>query len=154
MPESLSVRFSLCCSREGCRKRVLPKSVLFDGRRVYFRVVILLTIALREQRPRGMTMRQLQTQTGADVKTIRRWQREYRREIESGRYRLLRGRFFHGLEPGLELSGLVSFFVTQNDSESGVVRLLRFVAENEHLDPGSAKSPQKMGSIQNQNGGV
>lgn len=133
---------------------MLPRSVLFDGRRVYFRVVILLTIAMREQRPRGKTMQQLHEETEADFKTIRRWQREYRREIESGRYRLLRGRFCQGFEQGLEFSGLVSFFVTQNDSSNGVVRLLQFVAENEHLHPGNAKFPQKMGSIQSQNRGV
>lgn len=136
MPDELSLRFSLCCREEGCRKRVLPKSVLFDGRRVYFRVVILMTIALRQQRPRGMTMQRLQEETGADFKTIRRWQAEYRREFEVGRYRLLRGRFVQGAGPGTEVAELVSYFFTQNESESGVVRLLQFVAENEHLSPG------------------
>ena len=151
MPEELLVRFSLCCGKEGCRKRVLPKSVLFDGRRVYFRVVILMTIAMRQQRPRGMTLEKLQAETGADLKTIRRWMTEYRRDFLSGRYKRIRGCFAEGLEAGAEISGLVSFFVMQNDSAGGVVRLLRFIAENEHVDPGTGKSPQKMGSFQGQN---
>lgn len=130
------MRFSLCCREEGCRKRMLPKSVLFDGRRVYIRVVILMTIALCQQRPRGKTMRQLQSETGADFKTIRRWQAEYRQEFELGRYRLLRGRFCQGLERGAEVAELFSYFDTENDSESGVMRLLQFVAEHEHLSPG------------------
>lgn len=33
-------RFSLCCSREGCRRRVTPASVRFLGRRVYAAVVV------------------------------------------------------------------------------------------------------------------
>jgi hypothetical protein len=36
-----SRRFSLCCSREGCRKRLTPPSVRFLGRRVYAAVVVL-----------------------------------------------------------------------------------------------------------------
>lgn len=151
MPEELLVRFSLCCGKEGCRKRVLPKSVLFDGRRVYFRVVILMTIGMRQQRPRGMTLEKLQAETGADLKTIRRWMAEYGQEFLTGRYKRLRSHFAMGLENGAEVSGLFSFFVTQNDSAGGVVRLLTFIAENEHVDPGTGKSPQKMGSFQGQN---
>jgi hypothetical protein len=35
-------RFSLCCCREGCRRRVTPPSVRFLGRRVYVGAVVLL----------------------------------------------------------------------------------------------------------------
>lgn len=35
-------RFSLCCCREGCRRRVTPPSVRFLGRRVYVGPVVLL----------------------------------------------------------------------------------------------------------------
>ena len=34
MAEENELRFSLCCRREGCRKRRLPPSVRFLGRRV------------------------------------------------------------------------------------------------------------------------
>lgn len=148
MPEEYAVRFSLCCGNEGCRKRVLPRSVLFDGRKVYWRAVILVTILLREQRASGFTMTRLSREFGVDVKTIRRWQAEYRQAFWSGRYKRIRGRFATGLDAGAEVSGWFSFFVTQNDSTNGVVRLLTFIAENEHVDPGTEKSPQKMGSFQ------
>ena len=39
---AFSRRFSLCCSREGCRKRATPPSVRFLGRRVYLGVVVLV----------------------------------------------------------------------------------------------------------------
>lgn len=93
-------------------------------------------------------MKRLSRETGADLKTIRRWQKEYRREFAGGRYRRIRGSFAHGLAVGTEVSDLFSMFVTQNESTSGVVRLLTFLAENEHLDPGTKKSPQKLGSFQ------
>ena len=151
MPEEYSVRFSLCCGKEGCRKRVLPKSVLFDGRKVYWRAVVLVTVLLREQRDSGFTMTRLRREFGVDSKTIRRWMAEYRQAFLTGKYMHLRGHFAEGLEAGAEVSGLFSFFVTQNDSAGGVVRLLTFIAENEHVDPGTGKSPQKMGSFQGQN---
>lgn len=36
------MRLSLCCSREGCRRRSTPPSVRFLGRRVYAEVVVLV----------------------------------------------------------------------------------------------------------------
>lgn len=33
--EAFARRFSLCCARESCRKRAMPPSVRFLGRRVY-----------------------------------------------------------------------------------------------------------------------
>ena len=35
-------RFSLCCGREGCRKRATPPSLRFLGRRVYLCAVVLV----------------------------------------------------------------------------------------------------------------
>lgn len=36
LPEAFQVRFSLCCSRPECRRRVLPPSVRFYERKVYW----------------------------------------------------------------------------------------------------------------------
>ena len=35
-------RFSLCCGREGCRKRATPPSLRFLGRRVYLGAVVIV----------------------------------------------------------------------------------------------------------------
>ena len=40
--EAFTLRHSLCCGREGCRKRALPPSLRFLGRRVYLEGVVLL----------------------------------------------------------------------------------------------------------------
>src|SRR5271156_1279315 len=40
--EGFVVRFSLCCGREGCRKRATPPSLRFLGRRVYLGVVVIV----------------------------------------------------------------------------------------------------------------
>lgn len=37
------VRLSLCCSRDGCRRRVTPPSVRFLGRRVFVAVLVIVS---------------------------------------------------------------------------------------------------------------
>jgi len=49
-PEGLPAyvkRFSFCCQREGCRRRLTPPSVRFLGRRVYLATVVVLVAVLR-----------------------------------------------------------------------------------------------------------
>ena len=41
-------RFSLCCGREGCRKRATPPSLRFLGRRVYLGAVVLVASMLAQ----------------------------------------------------------------------------------------------------------
>jgi hypothetical protein len=62
--EEHTLRFSLCCRRKGCRKRTMPPSIRFFGRRVYTLWVCLLAIDFAEQlEPRQNILRQ----------TLRRW---------------------------------------------------------------------------------
>ena len=54
LPDEYRYRFSFCCDRDGCRKRVTPPSVRFLGRRVYLgAVVILIGRHAAGTRPRG-----------------------------------------------------------------------------------------------------
>ena len=46
LPPEYALRDSLCCSAEGCRKRVLPSSLRFFGRRVYLGPVFVLISAM------------------------------------------------------------------------------------------------------------
>jgi hypothetical protein len=65
-----AVRFSLCCGRRGCRRRALPPSVRFLGRRVYWEAVVLLASA------RAIVMgvvQQAERVTGVPRRTLRRW---------------------------------------------------------------------------------
>lgn len=42
-------RFSLCCRREGCRKRLTPPSLRFFGRKVYSAWVVIVALDFRTQ---------------------------------------------------------------------------------------------------------
>ena len=68
--EAFGRRFSLCCGREGCRKRALPPSVRFLGRRVYLGAVVILASIV------ALTLRsavEVRRQTGVPARTTRRW---------------------------------------------------------------------------------
>ncbi len=80
LDESFSQRLSLCCGSEGCRKRLLPQSVLFSGRRVYWGAVILVVTALRQGRNQGYTVEKLKELFKVTGSTLRRWS-HYFREI-------------------------------------------------------------------------
>jgi len=68
--EEFVTRFSLCCGREGCRRRATPPSLRFLGRRVYLGAVVILasTLARMESDAAGLRRRM-----GVPARTRRRW---------------------------------------------------------------------------------
>lgn len=73
--ESFGRRFSLCCGREGCRKRATPPSVRYLARRVYVGAVVIAAsiVALMKQ-----TASAASRATGIAARTTRRWLRWWR----------------------------------------------------------------------------
>jgi hypothetical protein len=70
--QQLSLCFSFCCGRDGCRARTKPPSVRFLDRKVYPVVVIVIVIAMRQ----GLTAygeHKLDTVLGVDRRTVQRW---------------------------------------------------------------------------------
>jgi hypothetical protein len=68
--EAFTVRHSLCCGREGCRKRALPPSLRFLGRRVYLEAVVLLASALAAV---AASLREASLAAAVPARTLRRW---------------------------------------------------------------------------------
>jgi hypothetical protein len=67
--EKVVVRFSLCCGREGCRKRSTPPSLRFLGRRVYLGVVVIVASLVAQ----AFAAAGAKQATGVPVRTMRRW---------------------------------------------------------------------------------
>lgn len=80
LPEEYMIRHSLCCGRDGCRRRSLPPSCLFMDRRVYWSVVILVVMTLRQKKMQGDSTKRLMRMFMINRKTLFRWI-EYFREI-------------------------------------------------------------------------
>ena len=68
--EAFVRRFSLCCGGEGCRKRTLPPSLRFLGRRVYLGAVVIVASVLAQALTSAAEIRRT---TGVPARTTRRW---------------------------------------------------------------------------------
>ena len=83
--ESYACRFSLCCERDGCRKRCTPPSVRFLGRKLYLGV-ILIVLCAREQGLSARGRHQLMDQLDVWPQTLARWQHWWTRQIPATRW--------------------------------------------------------------------
>ena len=77
LPKEYRSRFSFCCDRDGCRKRMTPPSVRFLGRKVYLGAVVILVSAM-QQGPSAWRVHELSKLFDADRRTISRWQAFWR----------------------------------------------------------------------------
>lgn len=68
------IRFSYCCSSEGCRKRITPPSMRFLSRKVYASVIIFLVFLLKSKTDELKVEKlNLLLGTSLSVETVRRW---------------------------------------------------------------------------------
>jgi hypothetical protein len=113
-------RISLCCDRQGCRKRALPPSVRFLGRKVYVGAAIVVACMAAAAR----------RSTGIATRTVRRWSRWWRDDYGKSRhFEVARSRLIPPVEPS-ELPGELwdRFTAHAGDALVGLARLLGFVA--------------------------
>lgn len=93
LPADYERRESLCCSAEGCRRRVLPPSLRFFGRRVYMGPVFVLVSAMIGgiTEKRAAVLREL---VGVSMRTLARWRTWWRNAFPSTVFwRAARARF-------------------------------------------------------------
>jgi len=130
IPDEYLIRFSLCCGNEGCRRRCLPPSCLFMGRRVYFGCVILVILTLQQNRPNGASARKLQQILGISRQTLKRWIEYFREEFPvTTKWQRLRGRVASSIDNRRLPSGLVNYFMKNIQSpKQAIIGCLKFLA--------------------------
>jgi hypothetical protein len=128
LPDGYRRRYSFCCDRDGCRKRVTPPSVRFLGRKVYLGAVVILISAMR-QVPTPRRVREFSRMFDVDAATIARWQTFWRDHVpRTAFWKVARARLVPIFEiVALPLS-LVEAFGHGNDPYQDWVRLLRFLS--------------------------
>lgn len=88
--EASQLRHSLCCGRRGCRRRALPPSLRFLGRRVYVEAVVVLGSVFAQL----ASLREARAVTGVPGRTLRRWGEWWRGRFPTlGVWAELRARF-------------------------------------------------------------
>lgn len=131
VPDEYLIRLGLCCGREDCRRRTLPPSCIFWGRRFYWAGVILVVMALRQRRPDGASARELKERFGISRKTLLRWM-AYFQEVfpRSAQWQRLRGRVSPMVGDEALPGSLLEHFLNQaTGAEQGLVAFFRFLAE-------------------------
>lgn len=90
LPEPLRLRLGLCCGH--CRRRTLPPSVLFWGRRVYLGAVLLVIATVWRGRLEGASALRLRQRFGVTANTLRRWRTYFARDVPvSAPFQRMRG---------------------------------------------------------------
>ena len=130
LPDKYLTRFSLCCGREDCRRRTLPPSVLFMGRRVYWGSVILVILTLRQSNPQETSKAMLMRLFDVSRLTINRWFSYFNEVFPTNQqWRVLRGRIgFLDQQIGMPGSVLNYFIKSSKKAEDGLVKCLRFLS--------------------------
>lgn len=127
LPAEYDRRESLCCSAEGCRKRVLPPSLRFFGRRVYLGPVFVLASAMIHgiTEKRAAALRDL---VGVSKRTLERWRIWWRDVLpQSGFWRAARGRFGSPVAPSYLPGSLLECFGQPGGGDCAIAAL-KFLA--------------------------
>ena len=128
LPLEYRYRFSFCCSRDGCRKRVTPPSVRFLGRKVYLGAVVILVAAMR-QGPSPRRVRELSKLFEADRRTINRWRDFWREHFPlTSFWKVARGRLTPAVDVAVLPRSLLEAFVHSGDDRDGWKKLLLFLS--------------------------
>lgn len=130
IPEEYCVRLSLCCSKEECRRRVLPPSCLFLGRKVYWSAVILIVTTLHQQNPKDHSINMLSRKFDISRNTVVRWIRYFHEVFpKSPQWQRLRGRVSAQISNHDLPQGLFQYFLRlQTSSSIGLINCLQFLA--------------------------
>lgn len=116
-------RFGLCCAREGCRRRVLPDSVRFLGRKVYAALTIVAACAA-----------EVAHQHWQKARRIARWLAWWRTVFgQSERFVALRGQ----LARPVDVEALPGSLLERVEANDEGERLVRFIVLVSGAPPGA-----------------
>ena len=127
LPAAYDRRESLCCCADGCRRRVLPPSLRFFGRRVYLGPVFVLVSAMIS----GITEKraaELYELVGVTIRTLARWREWWRKTFpRTVFWQGSRARFMPPADEWLLPASLLECF--RQPTESGLLlAVLKFLA--------------------------
>ena len=130
IPDEYLIRQSLCCGRPYCRRRTLPASCRFMGRRVYWGCVVLVVITLKQNRPDAASARKIKERFGISRKTLKRWIAYFRDEFPASiHWQRLRGRLVSRVSNNELPAGLINYFLKNFQSpQQALIGCLMFLA--------------------------
>jgi len=126
LPEGYDRRLSLCCSADGCRKRVTPPSVRYLGRKVYLAAAVTIVSAIQAS-PKPWAIAKLQELTGVSRRTVMRWRKWWRETfVTTSVWVAIRARMMPTVDQGTLPHSLLERFI--GASRDRLVALLNSIA--------------------------
>lgn len=115
--EAFCKRFSFCCARRDCRKRLTPPSLRFLGRKVYLAVAVIMLVAANASPPDA---------AGADRRTLGRWRTWWRSTFTESRFWRANKA---AIMPPVDETGLSATLLGRfaGDAKEKVLALLKFL---------------------------
>jgi hypothetical protein len=122
LDDNINIRFSLCCSEDGCRRRYNPASLRFYDRKVYFTAYFVLITCMRYG-PNRYRLKKLYETYGVSTRTILRWRKYWKKKFpETELCRQLSGYFKYPCENFPE--ELFSRLINNNGEKQDTIILL------------------------------
>jgi hypothetical protein len=138
LEDSHALRLSLCCARDGCRRRATPPSIRFLGRRVYFGAVVVLVSAMRHDITKLLAAK-LYRLLGVSERTLRRWRQWWLETFTASSFWTSeRARFMPPVTQADLPRSLIERFLAPNGSLE-LVAVMRFLSP---LTTGKAFAPE------------
>ncbi len=134
LPDKYLTRFSYCCGNDDCRRRTMPPSSRFMGRKVYWRPVVLIVMALKQNKHDSMSSRKLTEMFKISRQTLKRWSEYYRDVFPiSPVWRHIRGEVSF-MDKNIEMpSGIMNHFLgCYKSAEQGLSECLKLLASCEY----------------------
>lgn len=124
LPDNFSLRFSFCCSRDGCRKRAPPQSIRFLGRIVYWSVhMVLISAMLNGRNPE---IKKIMSEFNIDIKTLNRWRYWWKVFFPTTKFwKKLKGEIFEDAE--LFPLGILKILKKNNLENDAIIKLLHLL---------------------------
>jgi len=130
IPDEQKIRQSLCCGQDGCRKRLLPPSCIYMERKQYWSAIIIIVMALRQNKGDTSDVIKIMRMFDISYKTVLRW-RGWFRDIfpTTSQWKRLRGRISAHISSNQLPGNLLDYFIQNNGSaEAGLIGYLQFLA--------------------------
>jgi len=127
------IRFSYCCARDGCRKRITPPSMRFLSRKVYSSVVIIVVFLLKPASDESRIEKVNRILgTRLSVETLRRWRHYWVKKVPQS-HTFKRAAFSHVMSQALPGSLLALFEKSEKQALALGLRWLLPLTGGVHL---------------------
>jgi len=135
VPEKYFLQFSLCCGKEGCRRRLIPPSLRFMGRKVYWYAAILTIVSDWQNKIQNMTISEFARKMGISSNTLKRWIHFFENTFPvSVQWKKIRGSVSAIVKNAHLPGSLINFYLQQQSNiEKALISCLKFLSQGSEI---------------------